>query len=62
MGDLGAADALLRGARAALLDVHDECWALAEDGRPIDRALQARASLAASLHNWSQTPSISSSA
>jgi len=47
MGDLGAADALLRGARAALLDVHDECWALAEEGRPIRRALQARAFLAA---------------
>lgn len=47
MGDLGAADALLRGARAALLEVHDECWALAEAGRPISRALQARAFLAA---------------
>ena len=46
MGDLGAADGLLRGARAALLEVHDECWALAEEGRPIDRALQARAFLA----------------
>ena len=47
MGDLGAADALLRGARAALLEVHDECWALAEQGRPIDRAVQAQAFLAA---------------
>jgi alkylation response protein AidB-like acyl-CoA dehydrogenase len=47
MGDLGAADTLLRGARAALLEVHDECWAFAEAGHPIDRALQARAFLAA---------------
>jgi alkylation response protein AidB-like acyl-CoA dehydrogenase len=47
MADLGAADALLRGARAALLDVQDECWALAENERPLDRALQARAFLAA---------------
>jgi alkylation response protein AidB-like acyl-CoA dehydrogenase len=47
MGDLGAADALLRGARAALLDAQDECWTRAEAGHPIDRALQARAFLAA---------------
>ena len=47
MGDLAAADMLLRGARAGLLEVTDECWARAEDGGPIDRALQARAFLAA---------------
>ena len=47
MADLGAADVLLRGARAALLDVQDDCWALAEQERPLDRALQARAFLAA---------------
>jgi indole-3-acetate monooxygenase len=47
MGDLGAADALLRGARAGLLDGLDECWALAQGGEPIDRARQARAFLAA---------------
>ena len=47
MGDLGAADALLRGARAGLLASADECWARAEAGEPIDRALQARAFLAA---------------
>jgi alkylation response protein AidB-like acyl-CoA dehydrogenase len=47
MGDLGAADASLRGARAGLLEVIDECWSLAAGGEPIDRALQARAFLAA---------------
>jgi alkylation response protein AidB-like acyl-CoA dehydrogenase len=47
MGDLGAADALLRGARAGLLEGVDECWDLAQAGEPIDRALQARAFLAA---------------
>jgi alkylation response protein AidB-like acyl-CoA dehydrogenase len=47
MGDLGAADALLRGARAGLLDALDECWDLARAGEPIGRALQARAFLAA---------------
>jgi len=47
MGDLGAADALLRGARAGLLTTADECWARAELGEPVDRALQARAFLAA---------------
>jgi indole-3-acetate monooxygenase len=47
MGDLGAADALLRGARAGLLEVLDECWDLALACEPIDRALQARAFLAA---------------
>jgi indole-3-acetate monooxygenase len=47
MGDLAAADMQLRGARAGLLDAIDKCWARAEDGRPIDRALQARAFLAA---------------
>jgi alkylation response protein AidB-like acyl-CoA dehydrogenase len=47
MSDLAAADALLRGARAGLLEAIDECWTRAEDGRPIDRALQARAFLAA---------------
>jgi indole-3-acetate monooxygenase len=47
MGDLGAADALLRGARAGLLEVLDHCWDLAQAGKPIDRALQARAFLAA---------------
>jgi alkylation response protein AidB-like acyl-CoA dehydrogenase len=46
MGDLGAADALLRGARAGLLDAVDECWDRASAGEPIDRALQARAFLA----------------
>jgi alkylation response protein AidB-like acyl-CoA dehydrogenase len=47
MDDLGAADALLRGARAGLLEVLDECWDLAQAGEPINRALQARAFLAA---------------
>ena len=47
MADLGAADALLRGARAGLLAIADECWARAEAGEPVDRALQARAFLAA---------------
>jgi alkylation response protein AidB-like acyl-CoA dehydrogenase len=47
MGDLGAADVQLRGARAGLLAVADECWARAEAGEPVDRALQARAFLAA---------------
>jgi hypothetical protein len=47
MGDLGAADAPLGGARAGLLGVLDECWDLAQAGEPIDRALQARAFLAA---------------
>jgi alkylation response protein AidB-like acyl-CoA dehydrogenase len=47
MGDLGAADAVLRGARAGLLTVADECWARAEAAEPVDRALQARAFLAA---------------
>jgi hypothetical protein len=41
MGDLGAADAMLRWARAGLLDVLDDCWDLAQAGEPIDRALQA---------------------
>jgi alkylation response protein AidB-like acyl-CoA dehydrogenase len=47
MGDLGAADALLRGARAGLLEVLDKCWDLAQAGEPINRALQACAFLAA---------------
>ena len=47
MGDLGAADALLRGVRAGLLEVLDRCWDLAQAREPIDRALQARAFLAA---------------
>jgi indole-3-acetate monooxygenase len=47
MGDLATADTLLRGARAGLLAAVDECWARAEDGHPIDRALQARAFLSA---------------
>jgi len=47
MGDLGAADALLRGARAGLLATADECWDRAVAGEPVDRALQARAFLAA---------------
>jgi indole-3-acetate monooxygenase len=47
MGDLGAADATLRGARAGLLTVADECWSRAEAGEPVNRALQARAFLAA---------------
>jgi len=46
MGDLGAADALLRGARAGLLDALDTCWTRAEAGDPIDRRLQAQAFLA----------------
>jgi indole-3-acetate monooxygenase len=46
MGDLGAADALLSGARAGLLDALDVCWTRAEVGDPIDRRLQARAFLA----------------
>jgi indole-3-acetate monooxygenase len=45
MGDVGAADVLLRGARAGLLEAIDECWARAEAGDPIDRRLQARAFL-----------------
>jgi alkylation response protein AidB-like acyl-CoA dehydrogenase len=47
MGDLGAADALLRGARAGLLEILDHCWDLAQADAPIHRALQARAFLAA---------------
>jgi alkylation response protein AidB-like acyl-CoA dehydrogenase len=47
MGDLAAADALLRGTRAGLLEVLDQCWGLAHAGEPVDRALQARAFLAA---------------
>jgi alkylation response protein AidB-like acyl-CoA dehydrogenase len=47
MGDVGAADSLLRGARAGLLEALDECWARAAAGQPVDRALQARAFLAA---------------
>jgi alkylation response protein AidB-like acyl-CoA dehydrogenase len=47
MADLGAADAQLRGARAGLLAIADECWARAEAGEPVNRALQARAFLAA---------------
>lgn len=46
MGDLGAADALLRGARAGLLEAVDECWSIAEAGDPVGRALQARTMLA----------------
>lgn len=46
MGDLGAADALLRGARAGLLDAVDECWARALAGEVVPRALQARTFLA----------------
>ena len=47
LADLAAADAQLRGARAGLLASADECWARAEAGQPIERALQARAFLAA---------------
>jgi alkylation response protein AidB-like acyl-CoA dehydrogenase len=47
MAELAAADAQLRGARAGLLASADECWVRAEAGQPIDRALQARAFLAA---------------
>jgi alkylation response protein AidB-like acyl-CoA dehydrogenase len=47
MADLGGADAQLRGARAGLLAIADECWARAEAGEPVNRALQARAFLAA---------------
>ena len=49
MGDLGTADALLRAARAGLLEVADECWARALADEPINRALQARAFIAAQL-------------
>jgi alkylation response protein AidB-like acyl-CoA dehydrogenase len=47
MADLGRADTHLRAARAGLLTVLDECWSRAESGEPVDRALQARAFLAA---------------
>jgi indole-3-acetate monooxygenase len=47
MGDLGAADTALRGARAGLLDAVDECWDRAHAGESIHRALQARSFLAA---------------
>jgi alkylation response protein AidB-like acyl-CoA dehydrogenase len=47
MADLAGADAQLGGARAGLLAIADECWARAEAGEPVDRALQARAFLAA---------------
>jgi alkylation response protein AidB-like acyl-CoA dehydrogenase len=47
MADLGRADAQLRGARAGLLAILDECWSRAEAGAAVDRALQARAFLAA---------------
>ncbi len=47
MGDLGAADALLRGARAGLLEITDECWERSVAGQPIDRVLQSRAFLSA---------------
>jgi alkylation response protein AidB-like acyl-CoA dehydrogenase len=47
MADLAGADVQLRGSRAGLLAIADECWARAEAGKPVDRALQARAFLAA---------------
>jgi alkylation response protein AidB-like acyl-CoA dehydrogenase len=47
MAELAGADAQLRGARAGLLAVLDECWERAEAGEPVSRALQARAFLAA---------------
>ena len=47
MADLGVADTQLRAARAGLLAVADECWARAGAGEAVDRALQARAFLAA---------------
>jgi alkylation response protein AidB-like acyl-CoA dehydrogenase len=47
MADLAGADAQLGGARAGLLAIADECWDRAEAGQPVDRALQARAFLAA---------------
>jgi indole-3-acetate monooxygenase len=49
MADLGTADTRLRAARAGLLEVLDEAWALADEGIPIDRMLQAR-SILATLH------------
>jgi alkylation response protein AidB-like acyl-CoA dehydrogenase len=49
MADLATADIRLRAARAGVLELLDEVWALAEQGRPIDRLVQARAFLA-SLH------------
>jgi indole-3-acetate monooxygenase len=47
MADLAGADAELRGAREGLLATADECWARAEAGSRVDRAVQARAFLAA---------------
>jgi alkylation response protein AidB-like acyl-CoA dehydrogenase len=47
MAELGRADAQLRGARAGLFAALDECWSRAEADEPVDRALQARAFLAA---------------
>jgi alkylation response protein AidB-like acyl-CoA dehydrogenase len=47
MADLAGADVQLRGSRAGLLAIADECWARAEAGKPVDRALQARAFLTA---------------
>jgi alkylation response protein AidB-like acyl-CoA dehydrogenase len=47
MSELAAADTMLCGARAGLLEAVDECWSQAAIGVLIDRALQARAFLAA---------------
>ena len=49
MADMGTADIRLRAARAGLLEVLDEAWALAEQATPVDRIVQARVHLAA-LH------------
>lgn len=49
MADLATADTRLRAARAGLLEVLDEAWALAEEGIQVDRILQARTHLA-NLH------------
>ncbi len=49
MSELATAEVVLRGTRAGLLDLVDECWSRAEAGEPIDRSLQARTFLAAQV-------------
>jgi alkylation response protein AidB-like acyl-CoA dehydrogenase len=46
MADLATADTSLRAARAGVLDALHDCRRHAEEGEPVDRALQARTMLA----------------
>ena len=61
MADLATADTRLRAARAGLLEVLDEAWALAEDGIHIDRRIQAR-TLLATLHSADVAVEVASTA